>query len=180
MLHFKIFRSILSRNLNLNISAFGIRRRNILVLSYNNTFILLSIRNICLHILIASSHFATTIRSTDKLKMFFSRLRFLRIFQIAYLFFVWSTISSNHFYIRAFGWYDYVCWFFIRRWRFDWLSKVRVIIGILRMIKEVLLLMWSLRSCLHFIIIIIPEIKLLSWCIVIYHYFHLLSLFFAS
>jgi hypothetical protein len=147
-----------------------------LILSNHYIFILSSIWNISLHILITCSHLSTTIRSTNELEMLLLHLWFLWISHIANFLFSWSTISSDHFYIRTLGWYYYVCWFFIRGWRFNWPTEVCEIIGILRMVVEVLLLLTGLGSWLHFIIIIILEIKLLPWCIIIKCYIHRLSL----
>ena len=176
MLYFHIFRSILPRNFNFDIPTFRIRWRNILILPHNNIFILSSIWNISLHIFIARSHLPTTIRSTYKLKVLFLQLWFLRISYIANFFLSRSAISPYQFYIRTFGWYNYVCWFFIRRRRFNRSIEVAEIIGILRIVIEVLLLLTVLGSWLHFIIIIILKIKLLPWCIIIKGYVHLLSL----
>lgn len=147
-----------------------------MILSYCHIFILSSIRNISFHILIACSHLPTTIRSTYKLKMLLLQLRFMRISHIGDFLLSWSTISSYHLYVWTFGWYYYVCWFFIRWWGFNWPIEVGKIIDVLRMVIEVLLLLTGLGSWLHFIIIIILRIKLLAWFIIIKGYFHLLSL----
>lgn len=162
MPHFHVFRPIFPRNFNFDIPTFRIGWRNILILSYCHIFILSSIRNISFHILIACSHLPTTIRSTYKLKMLLLQLWFMRISHIANFLLSWSTISSYHLYVWTFGWYYYVCWFFIRGWGFNWPIEVGKIIGILRMVIEVLLLLTGLGSWLHFIIIIILRIKLLA------------------